>query len=100
MEEEGREAAPGRAVADAFRVTLPASRPGEPPFEGPLDLLLHLVKEHQLDVFDIPIANITESYLDTLKAMRDLDDIVQLGTRKAREVAGRTMAEVRTAMKL
>jgi segregation and condensation protein A len=69
---EPLEVAAGRAAADAFRVTLPL-REGEPPFEGPLDLLLHLVKEHQVDVFDIPIARITESYLATLQAMRDLD---------------------------
>jgi segregation and condensation protein A len=69
----GREIAPGRAALDAFRVALPATRPGEPPFEGPLDLLLHLVKEHRVDVFDIPIARITESYLATLSAMRELD---------------------------
>jgi segregation and condensation protein A len=61
-----------RAVADAFRIALPL-RDGEPPFEGPLDLLLHLVKEHQVDLFDIPIAKITESYLATLEAMRELD---------------------------
>src|SRR5512138_1187990 len=73
-EEEGdREVAPGRAALDAFRVTLPPVRPGEPPFEGPLDLLLHLVKEHQVDLFDIPIARITESYLATLEALRELD---------------------------
>jgi segregation and condensation protein A len=65
--------APGRAALDAFRISLPAVRPGEPPFEGPLDLLLFLVKEHQLDLFDIPIARITESYLQTLRAMRELD---------------------------
>jgi segregation and condensation protein A len=72
---DGAEAqvAPGRAVADAFKVTLPPSREGEPPFEGPLDLLLHLVKEQQLDLFDIPIARITEAYLATLQAMRELD---------------------------
>jgi len=58
---------------DAFRITLPPFRPGEVPFEGPLDLLLHLVKEHQVDLFDIPIARITESYLATLKAMEELD---------------------------
>jgi segregation and condensation protein A len=68
-----RDVAPDRAALDAFRVTLPPARPGEPPFEGPLDLLLHLVKEHQLDLFDIPIARITESYLATLEAMRELD---------------------------
>jgi segregation and condensation protein A len=61
-----------RAAADAFKISLPI-REGEPPFEGPLDLLLHLVKEHQLDLFDIPIAKITESYLATLHAMRELD---------------------------
>jgi segregation and condensation protein A len=67
-------AAPGaRAVADAFRVALPPLRAGEPPFEGPLDLILHLVREHEVDVFDIPIAKITESYLATLEALRELD---------------------------
>jgi segregation and condensation protein A len=72
-EEGGRDVAPDRAALDAFKVTLPPARPGEPPFEGPLDLLLHLVKEHQLDLFDIPIARITEAYLATLDAMRELD---------------------------
>jgi segregation and condensation protein A len=62
----------GEARAPAFRVSLPL-REGEPPFEGPLDLLLHLVKEHQVDVFDIPIARITESYLATLERLRELD---------------------------
>ena len=62
-----------RAAAEAFRVVLPPLRPGEPPFEGPLDLILHLVKEHEVDLFDIPIARITESYLATLDALRELD---------------------------
>src|SRR5512145_3434268 len=62
-----------RAAADAFRVALPPLRAGEPPFEGPLDLILHLVKEHEVDLFDIPIARITESYLATLEALRELD---------------------------
>ncbi len=62
-----------RAAAEAFRVSLPPLRPGEPPFEGPLDLILHLVKEHELDLFDIPIARITESYLAAVEAMRELD---------------------------
>ncbi len=62
-----------RVAADAFRVALPPLRPGEPPFEGPLDLILHLVKEHEVDLFDIPIARITESYLATLEALRELD---------------------------
>jgi segregation and condensation protein A len=70
------EADPGalsRAAAEAFRVALPPFRAGEPPFEGPLDLLLHLVREHRVDLFDIPIARITESYLKTLQVLRELD---------------------------
>ncbi len=70
-EEAAAFAAP--AAAAAFRVTLPPVRAGEPPFEGPLDLLLALIKEHQVDLFDIPIARITESYLATLEALKELD---------------------------
>jgi segregation and condensation protein A len=69
----GADLATARAAADAFRVTLPPLKAGEPPFEGPLDLILHLVKEHEVDLFDIPIARITESYLATLEALRELD---------------------------
>lgn len=42
-------------------------------FEGPLDLLLHLVKKHELNVLDIPIAFITEKYLAYLGDLRQLD---------------------------
>lgn len=42
-------------------------------FEGPLDLLLHLIRKHELDILDIPIAFITEEYLRYLDAMDDLD---------------------------
>ena len=44
-----------------------------PSFEGPLDLLLHLVRRHELEILDIPIAFITEKYLEYLDAMRALD---------------------------
>jgi segregation and condensation protein A len=44
-----------------------------PEFEGPLDLLLHLVKKHELDILDIPIAFITDQYLKMLDLMRSLD---------------------------
>jgi segregation and condensation protein A len=50
----------------AFRIALPN-------FEGPLDLLLHLIKEHKLDIFDIPIALITEKYLEQLEKMREIN---------------------------
>jgi segregation and condensation protein A len=71
--EEASTDASARAAADAFRISLPPLRAGEPPFEGPLDLILHLVKEHEVDLFDIPIARITESYLAALEALRELD---------------------------
>jgi segregation and condensation protein A len=65
--------APEPVPAGPFRVALPPLRPGEPPFEGPLDLLLHLVQEHQVDIFDIPIARITDAYLQALKTMEAMD---------------------------
>ncbi len=51
---------------DAFRIALPN-------FEGPLDLLLHLIREHRLDIFDIPLALITEKYVEHLERMRVID---------------------------
>ncbi len=42
-------------------------------FEGPLDLLLHLVQREELDIYDIPIARIAQQYLATLEAMQVLD---------------------------
>jgi segregation and condensation protein A len=42
-------------------------------FEGPLDLLLHLIKKHEINVYDIPIALITRQYLDYLELMHELD---------------------------
>lgn len=44
-----------------------------PAFEGPLDLLLHLIHEHTLDIYDIPIAEVTEQYLQYLSLMEQLD---------------------------
>lgn len=54
------------APSDAFRIALPN-------FEGPLDLLLHLIREHRVDILDIPIALITEKYLAHLERMREVD---------------------------
>ena len=54
------------AVHPDLRVALPA-------FEGPLDLLLHLIREHKLDIFDIPIALIAEKYNQSLAEMAALD---------------------------
>lgn len=53
-------------AARQFTVTLPT-------FEGPLDLLLHLIREHRLDIFDIPIAFVTAEYLAYLEQMKELN---------------------------
>jgi segregation and condensation protein A len=50
----------------AYKVTLPS-------FHGPLDLLLHLIRKHEVDIYDIPILLITEQYNAYLEAMTDLD---------------------------
>ena len=42
-------------------------------FEGPLDLLLHLIQKNEVDIFNIPIALITEQYLGTLNVMKVLN---------------------------
>src|SRR5205809_1417209 len=52
--------------ADAFAVHLER-------FDGPLDLLLHLIKKNELNVHDIPIALITQQYLDAIGLMQELN---------------------------
>ncbi len=44
-----------------------------PVFEGPLDLLLYLIKKDELDIYDIPIERITSQYLDYLRLIKMLD---------------------------
>lgn len=40
-------------------------------FEGPLDLLLHLIEKNQVDIYDIPIVSITDQYLDYIRELSD-----------------------------
>jgi segregation and condensation protein A len=42
-------------------------------FEGPLDLLLHLIRKNEVDIFDIPIATITDQYLEYLDMMKSFN---------------------------
>lgn len=44
-----------------------------PTFHGPLDLLLHLIRKHEIDIYDIPIALVTEQYNRYLEAMEELN---------------------------
>jgi segregation and condensation protein A len=41
-------------------------------FEGPLDLLLHLINRFEIDIYDIPVAQITEQYMNYIHAMNEL----------------------------
>lgn len=67
----------------SLRVSLPA-------FQGPLDLLLHLIQRDEIDIYDIPIAHITRQYLGTLELMQVLD----------LEVAGEFLVMAATLMRL
>ena len=42
-------------------------------FNGPLELLMHLIEKNKIDIYDIPIAELTRQYLDYLEAMREMD---------------------------
>lgn len=44
-----------------------------PVFEGPFDLLLHLIREHKIDIYDIPISLITSQYLEYIEIMKELN---------------------------
>jgi segregation and condensation protein A len=53
-------------VAEAeYRIKLPV-------FEGPLDLLLFLLRKNELDIYDIPISTVTKQYLEVIYAMKEL----------------------------
>ncbi len=74
MDDEHRPSPPPLAPLDAdplpegegYEVTLPS-------FHGPLDLLLHLIKKNEVDIYDIPIALITDQFNQYLDAMEELD---------------------------
>ena len=54
------------SAIDAFSVKLEH-------FDGPLDLLLHLIKRNEVNIYDIPIALITQQYLDTIHLMQEMN---------------------------
>ena len=60
------DAAEDEAEEAGYAVTLPS-------FHGPLDLLLHLIKQHKVDIYDIPISIITEQYTSYLDTMEELN---------------------------
>ncbi len=71
------------AARAAIRVQFPA-------FDGPLDLLLHLIQQNEIEITDIPISKITRQYLEMLDLMRELD----------LEVAGEFLVMAATLMRI
>ncbi|MGH8218482.1 MAG: segregation and condensation protein A [Steroidobacteraceae bacterium] len=65
-------------------------------FEGPLDLLLYLIRRHNLDVLDIPIAEITRQYMQYIELMHDL----QFELAGEYMVMAATLAEIKSRMLL
>ena len=61
------------AADEPRQLALPFYRVKLDVFEGPLDLLLHLIKKNEMEVADIPIAQITEQYLGYLGMMREFN---------------------------
>ena len=62
----GEESNTSSLVGTGYRVHLPV-------FEGPLDLLLHLIRVNEINLFDIPVVEITRQYNETLNLMRELN---------------------------
>ena len=67
-----------------------------PQFEGPLDLLLHLCQKHELDVLDIPVAFVTEKYLEYLAVMQ----LLELDVAAEYLVMAATLAHIKSKMLL
>ncbi|MFI5336104.1 MAG: segregation and condensation protein A [Opitutales bacterium] len=77
-------------VAEAdYRIKLPV-------FEGPLDLLLFLIRKSELDIYDIPIESVTRQYIAALHAMKDL----QLEVAGEFFVMAATLMEIKSRMLL
>lgn len=74
---------------DSYKVKLPA-------FEGPLDLLLHLIKELEIDIYDIPVAEITDQYMHYIQTMQS----IELNIASEYLVMAATLIEMKSAMLL
>ena len=79
---------------DDYKVSLEA-------FEGPLDLLLHMIRKEEVDIYDIPIGRIASQYLAYLEQMRSLDinvagEFVVMAATLSRHLRHRGMAFMET----
>ena len=82
-------ASPSARPDDTYRVELPQ-------FEGPLDLLLHVITRHELDILDIPIAFVTEKYLQYLSLMQ----VLSIDIASEYLVMAATLAHIKSKMLL
>lgn len=65
-------------------------------FEGPLDLLLHLIDKNKIDIYDIPIVEITDQYMEYIQAMEEAD----LGVMSEFMVMAATLLDIKCKMLL
>lgn len=65
-------------------------------FEGPLDLLLHLINRYEIDIYDIPMAQITEQYMEYIQTMQQLE----LNIASEYLVMAATLIEIKSQMLL
>ena len=65
-------------------------------FEGPLDLLLHLIEKNDVDIYDIPISTITAQYMDYIESMKEFD--MELASEFL--VMGATLVSIKSRMML
>jgi segregation and condensation protein A len=96
MEGSDAQVAPDRETSSReYRVELEV-------YHGPLDLLLYLIKRDELDIYDIPIATITDSYLQYVQMLRGLKDGDGLDINVAGDflVMAATLMEIKSAMLL
>lgn len=78
-----------KRMNDSYKVKLPT-------FEGPLDLLLHLIKELEIDIYDIPVAEITDQYMHYIQTMQS----IELNIASEYLVMAATLIEMKSAMLL
>ncbi|MCL2617272.1 MAG: segregation/condensation protein A, partial [Defluviitaleaceae bacterium] len=65
--------------------------------EGPMDLLLHLIEKNEIDIYDIPIAMLTEQYLHHLEHLREMKDMASISEFV---VMAATLLEIKSRMLL
>jgi segregation and condensation protein A len=71
-------------------------------FEGPLDLLLYLIRGHRYDIFDIPISQVTTQFVEWMKTLDELNQEIEFDIEKAGDfcVTAATLMQIKSRMLL